>query len=441
MRIGKASAGSKPADAPRGSVGQQAPRGRIGILDGLRLCAALMVVLYHYVAFGGGWEGSQAQLFPVLFRPSAYGWLGVELFFMISGFVICMSSWGRSVSHFFTSRVIRLFPAYWLAIAVTTAVVFFMPGGITPLPWRDLLVNLTMLQRPMGVDEVEGVYWTLWAEMRFYLLFALVVWRGVTYRRVVVFCCVWATAAVVAKRGEANPISDLVMAQDCWFFIAGLAFYLMYRFGQNLLLWGMIAFCFAMGNYTAMTTWRATLDNVGDNVPDWGVAVVLTVFFVTMAGVALGWFRRVDWRWLPTAGALTYPLYLLHESIGWEVFHRYQYTVNQWVLVGGTLAGVLVLSYLVHRLVEKPMSKRLKTGLAKAFDQIRAEGATHHERPPTPVGPVRPEPGPPGSGPPGSAPLPQGSGPDLDSPTRTLRLPAAPPPASAAPPRSRPVSG
>lgn len=161
MRIGKASAGSKPADAPRGSVGQQAPRGRIGILDGLRLCAALMVVLYHYVAFGGGWEGSQAQLFPVLFRPSAYGWLGVELFFMISGFVICMSSWGRSVSHFFTSRVIRLFPAYWLAIAVTTAVVFFMPGGITPLPWRDLLVNLTMLQRPMGVDEVEGVYLSL----------------------------------------------------------------------------------------------------------------------------------------------------------------------------------------------------------------------------------------------------------------------------------------
>ncbi|MFE1016420.1 acyltransferase family protein [Streptomyces sp. NPDC058794] len=363
------------------------------MLDGLRLCAALMVVLYHYVAFGEGWEGSQAQLFPVLFRPSAYGWLGVELFFMISGFVICMSSWGRSISHFFTSRVIRLFPAYWLAIIVTTAVVFLMPGGIAPLPWRDVLVNMTMLQRPMGVEDVEGVYWTLWAEMRFYLLFALVVWRGVTYRRVVVFCWVWAVAAVLATRSGASPISDLLMAQDCWFFIAGLAFYLMYRFGQNLLLWGMIALCFAMGNYTAMKTWRATLDKVGDNVPGWGVAVVLTVFFVTMAGVSLGWFRGINWRWLPTAGALTYPLYLLHESIGWEVFHHYQSRVNQWVLAGGTLAAVLVLSYLVHRWVEKPAAKRLKVALTKAFEQIRAEGATGHDRTPAHGGPARPGPG------------------------------------------------
>nr|WP_268873355.1 acyltransferase [Streptomyces mutabilis] len=372
---------------------------RIGVLDGLRLCAALMVVLYHYVAFGEGWEGSQAQLFPVLFRPSAYGWLGVELFFMISGFVICMSSWGRSISHFFTSRVIRLFPAYWLGILVTTAVVFLMPGGIAPLPWRDILVNLTMLQRPMGVEDVEGVYWTLWAEMRFYLLFALVVWRGVTYRRVVVFCCVWATAAVLATRSEASPISDLLMVQDCWFFIAGLAFYLMYRFGQNLLLWGMIAFCFAMGNHTAMETWRGTLENVGDNVPGWGVAVVLTVFFVTMAGVSLGWFSRIDWRWLPTAGALTYPLYLLHESIGWEVFHHYQSSVNQWVLAGGTLVAVLLLSYLVHRWVEKPMAKRLKVALNTAFEQIRAEGATHRGDTPAGAGSVRAEPGRPGSEP------------------------------------------
>lgn len=347
---------------------------RILVLDGLRLVAALMVVAYHYVAFGEGWEGSQAQLFPLVFRPSAYGWLGVELFFMISGFVICMSCWGRSVADFFVSRVIRLYPAYWVGVLGTTLVVALVAGGVEPLAWRDVLVNLTMLQWPVGVEHVDGVYWTLWAELRFYLLFALVVWRGLTYRRVVGFCLVWSTAALLADGYDIKPLVHLLVVPHCWFFIAGLAFYLMYRFGANLLLWGIVGLSFAMGQYAAMDTWRRTLERVGDNIPGWGVAVLITVFFVVMAGVSLGWFRRVQWRWLPAAGALTYPLYLLHESIGWEIFHRFQGSVDRWVLLGGTVVAMLVLAHLVHRWVERPVSRRLKRALGAAFAQVRADG-------------------------------------------------------------------
>ncbi|MEV7990630.1 acyltransferase [Streptomyces sp. NPDC086077] len=354
---------------------------RIVVLDALRLIAALMVVFYHYVAFGEGWDGPQAQLFPVIFRPSAYGWLGVDLFFMISGFVICMSCWGRTVPDFFTSRVIRLFPAYWLGVLATTAVVALVPGGLAPHAWREVLVNLTMLQWPVDIEHVDGVYWTLWAELRFYLLFALVVWRGLTYRRVIAFCCVWATAALLAKGYGSGPVSDLLMAQYCWFFIAGLAFFLIYRFGPNLLLWGIVGLCFAMGQHTAMQTWRRTLQYVGHNIPGWGVAVLITVFFAVMAGVSLGWFHRIDWRWLPAAGALTYPLYLLHESIGWEIFHHLQHKVDRWTLLTATVAGMLLLAHLVHRLVERPVSKRLKRSLNTAFAQVRA-GDTGNSRHP-----------------------------------------------------------
>ncbi|MFI8087488.1 acyltransferase family protein [Streptomyces sp. NPDC086080] len=375
MRTRKRSA--RPATGGPRTAGGRPERGnRIVVLDALRLVAALMVVFYHYVAFGEGWDGPQAPLFPVIFRPSAYGWLGVHLFFMISGFVICMSCWGRTVSDFFTSRVIRLFPAYWLAVLVTTAVVTLVPGGLEPKAWREVLVNLTMLQWPVGITHVDGVYWTLWAELRFYLLFALVVWRGLTYRRVVAFACVWATAALLAKGYGSGPLSDLVMAQYCWFFIAGLAFYLIHRFGPNLLLWGIVALCFVMGQLSAFQGWRRTLRYVGDNVPALGVAVLITVFFVVMAGVALGWFHRVDWRWLPAAGALTYPLYLFHESIGWEIFHHLQYRVDHWVLLGSTVLGMILLAHLVHRLVERPVSKRLKRGLSSAFAQVRAADDT-----------------------------------------------------------------
>ncbi|CAL9559168.1 acyltransferase family protein [Streptomyces sp. enrichment culture] len=369
MRIGKRAARARVAGGER-----------IVVLDGLRLVAALMVVAYHYVAFGEGWEGSQAQLFPVVFRPSAYGWLGVELFFMISGFVICMSCWGRSVADFFVSRVIRLYPAYWLGVLATTAVVALVAGGVEPLAWRDVLVNLTMLQWPMGVEHADGVYWTLWAELRFYLLFALVVWRGVTYRRVLGFCLLWATLALLATGYDFRPLDHLLVVPHCWFFIAGLAFYLMYRFGPNLLLWGVVGLSFVMGQYVAMDTWRRTLDRVGDNIPGWGVAVLITVFFVVMAGVSLGWFRRVQWRWLPAAGALTYPLYLLHESIGWEVFHRFQGSVDRWVLLCGTVLAMLVVAHLVHRWVERPVSRRLKRSLQAAFAQVRADGDGQPER-------------------------------------------------------------
>ncbi|MGC0329517.1 peptidoglycan/LPS O-acetylase OafA/YrhL [Streptomyces sp. SAI-170] len=358
---------------------------RIVVLDGLRLVAALMVVAYHYVAFGEGWEGSQAKLFPVIFRPSAYGWLGVELFFMISGFVICMSCWGRTVPDFFTSRVIRLFPAYWVGVIATTAVAALLPGGIDPLAWRDVLVNLTMLQWPMGVDHVDGVYWTLWAELRFYLLFALVVWRGVTYRRVVAFCCVWATGALLATGYDLGALDDLLVVPHCWFFIAGLAFFLIHRFGSNLLLWGIVGLSFVMGQHTVMQTWQRTLERVGHNVPGWGVAVLITVFYGVMAGVSLGWFRRIDWRWLPAAGALTYPLYLLHESIGWEIFRRFQGSVDRWVLLGGTVVGMLVLAHLVHRWVERPVARRLKRALSSAFAQVRSGGAE-----PPAAGPAEP---------------------------------------------------
>lgn len=373
MRIGKRTA--SPGTSGCRTLPRRQERGnRIVVLDALRLIAALMVVFYHYVAFGEGWDGPQARLFPVIFRPSAYGWLGVDLFFMISGFVICMSCWGRTVPDFFTSRVIRLFPAYWLGVLATTAVVALVPGGLAPHAWREVLVNLTMLQWPVDVEHVDGVYWTLWAELRFYLFFALVVWRGLTYRRVVAFCCVWATAALLAKGYGSGPVSDLFMAQYCWFFIAGLAFFLIYRFGQNLLLWGIVGLCFAMGQHTAMQTWRRTLQYVGHNIPGWGVAVLITVFFAVMAGVSLGWFHRINWRWLPAAGALTYPLYLLHESIGWEIFNHLQYKVDRWILLAGTVAGMLLLSHLVHRLVERPVSKRLKLGLNTAFAQVRADG-------------------------------------------------------------------
>lgn len=182
-------------------------RPRLYVLDGLRLIAALGVLGWHWLGverFPAVWHGKPSQLMGAAHTVGSYSWTGVELFFLISGFVICMSCWGRSLGDFVTSRIVRLFPAYWVCVLLTSAVLLIVPtiwGDNTHKPTLSrILTNLSMANMPMNVDNIDPVYWTLWAELRFYVLFGVVVAFGLTYRRVVAFCGIWAFAAMLAPR-------------------------------------------------------------------------------------------------------------------------------------------------------------------------------------------------------------------------------------------------
>lgn len=343
---------------------------RLRALDGLRLLAALMVCFYHYAGKNGevaqSWTQSPGEKFPTLSQFATYGSLGVQFFFLISGFVICMSSWGRSMGDFFRSRVARLYPAYWAAIVLVTAAAFILPVVSKPLRSDELLVNLTMLQQPMGVPRVLGVCWTLWVEVRFYALFALcVVWRGVTYRRVVVFCCLWTLAGVFARVAD-HPLTDqLVMRDHAPYFIGGLALYLIHRFGNDLLLWGIVVMSFLLGQrYSVTALWHPGPQGDFHRSP-YVIQLIVLVAFVAVAAVALGWTSRANWRWLTVAGALTYPFYLIHEHLGWffiRVLYR-EFGLSPWLTFGTTVLAMLGIAWLLHRFVEKPFGPRLKRAL------------------------------------------------------------------------------
>ncbi|MFD9766832.1 acyltransferase family protein [[Kitasatospora] papulosa] len=352
--------------------------GRLRALDGLRILAALMVCLYHYAGKNGpvaeAWGQSPGLKFPTLSSFATYGSLGVQLFFVISGFVICMSSWGRGPGDFFRSRVARLYPAYWAAIVVVTAAAVLLPVVVRPLPLNELLVNFTMLQQPMGVDRVLGVCWTLWVEMRFYLLFAVfVVWRGVTYRRVVIFCIGWIFASVFARVAQ-SPLTDvLVMRDHAPYFIGGLALYLIHRYGSDLLLWGIVLTSWLLGQrYSVTALWHPGMEGDFARSP-YVIQAIVTLAFVAVAAVALGWLSWANWRWLTVAGALTYPFYLLHEHLGWfaiRIMNRALHLPPQVTLVA-SVATMLVLAHLLHRLVEKPFGPRLKRAMAAQAARIR----------------------------------------------------------------------
>jgi peptidoglycan/LPS O-acetylase OafA/YrhL len=366
-----------PDSAPVHAANRAGRKNRLAVLDGLRFLAALSVVLFHFVGQTPGsmqfvWGRPYNQVFSERAHSAfAFGRLGVDLFFLISGFVICMSAWGRSPREFFISRISRLYPMYWIAIVLTTVVLFLADSPFGRPDPQTVIANLTMLQTPLGVDNLDSVYWTLWPELCFYLLFAAVVWRGLSYQRVVIFCGLWTVAAVLCPSADLPLLTLLINPTSAPYFIAGMAFYLMYRYRPTPILWGIVAMSYLIGLHYLLTP-TGGRNNWHTWHPWRGWLVLLTTFFFfAIAAIALGWTRRIQWRWLSTAGTLTFPLYLIHDSIGVTVVSHLGDNVNPWLLVTCLTAGLVLLAYVLQRFAERPLADMARRALRSSSFSLR----------------------------------------------------------------------
>lgn len=334
---------------------------RLEVLDGLRFVAAMSVVVYHFTTMDRVWHRPAVELFPA--QTATYGWLGVHLFFLISGFVICMSAWGRGVGSFLVSRAVRLYPAYWLSVVVIAVVVTVW--SLRPVTWSGTLGNLTMFQDAAGVPPVAEVYWTLWAELRFYLLFSLLVWWGLTYTRVAGFCLAWLAAVTATKAlvPDGGIVHTVLMTDYAPLFTGGIACYLMYRFRPTLLTWGILGTSFLLA--VPAVRYRAGLESYPGQppVPSWPAVLLLAGCFALVTAVALGRLDRVRGRWLAVLGATTYPLYLLHLDLGGPLLAAWQGHVPPLLLVTAVTAAMIGVAWLVHRYVERPLAPLLKRAL------------------------------------------------------------------------------
>ncbi|MEW2470192.1 acyltransferase [Streptomyces sp. NPDC046994] len=370
-----------PSDRP--SPAQSGPA-RLAAIDGLRMVAAVMVAAYHFLGTPTPhfWGRTALRDFaPLLHEISRYGWLGVEFFFAISGFVICMSCWGRTPAQFTVSRIARLFPAYWCAVLLVVALVLVSRTGHWPaatrIDPRTVLGNLTMAPGPLGLDLVDKVSWTLWVEARFYLLMAVLLVFGLSYRRVAAFCGAWLLAGVIALELRSPLLDEFIQPRYTGLFVTGIILYLMHRFGQSLLLWLLL--CFAWCYELTVLEFRVA-DHAavppGESRPSWIVcAAVLTlcVGLLALAGAG-GPLARLQRRWLITAGGLTYPFYLVHQSIGIplakglvRVFPR----LGPLPSIAVSVSCMLGLSLLMHLTVERRLGPLLRQRLTR---DLRSQG-------------------------------------------------------------------
>ncbi|HLT85534.1 MAG TPA: acyltransferase [Phototrophicaceae bacterium] len=347
-----------------------AARPRLYGIDALRFLAAAGVMLYHYVAREHSSWGDRlpGEVFPELGRGVLYAALGPELFFVISGFVILMTAWGKDVPYVLASRVSRLYPSYWVAVVATSVLLLWIWPDGKDITVSQAVVNLSMVQALFEVPNVDGVYWTLWTELRFYLLVLGLVAIGVTRRRVLAFCALWpVAAAAVALAGMEYPAMFLVSGYAP-LFAGGMLLYLIYRDGHGWVPWALLAGNVALAWREVVPTQLATISRNTAYEPSSGVlTVVLLLCFASVAAVTLTPLRRLSWAWLARLGALTYPLYLTHEHWGWWLIHLLHPHLGRWPTLVITCAVAVLAAWALFHGFEKHVGPRMRRALERGL--------------------------------------------------------------------------
>ncbi|MCC8392602.1 acyltransferase [Paraburkholderia sp. MMS20-SJTR3] len=334
-------------------------------LDAVRFAAALIVVLYHYTAYD-----LRTGIYPV----TRYGNLGVPLFFIISGLVIAMSLEAAATPvRFLVNRATRLYPAFVVCSAITVAyVAFFTSGPFFTV--RDVLVNLTMFGELLHGRLINGSYWTLAVEWVFYLLmFGL--WCGAGRRALPLFLWAWLAISAVGIWVPLGALPRALVSHSAPFFIAGAALYLISTGKGGRTMPALVVASFPVALY--WTLYKLDDGHFPEPPSQWAVIAVITACYLLVAALALRprWTRAGPVI-VQLAGRASYPLYLLHETIGAQVLHRfYRPGASGVLLIAVLVCAMVAASVALAVLVEQPLIDAIKRRLASG--RGRGEAVAH----------------------------------------------------------------
>lgn len=334
-------------------------------LDLLRFLAAFSVMLYHFLYRAVGSGVDRAFLFPEFAGFAKFGYLGVDLFFMISGFVILWSASASNWKEFIISRATRLYPTFWVAVTMTalTTYLFGQWDGVT---LRQYLLNLSMVAGYLRADYLDGVYWTLQVELKFYVLvFLLIIFNQI--RHIERWCFGWLVLAAFFQLVPACQwLGPLVIDHFAPYFIGGAVLFLIRRDGVSVMRFGMLLGAALLAVSNAGNEATGFLYPVLE-VDKIYLTVVIGVMYVVLFIVATGKITFGGMRWAYYLGALTYPLYLVHNKIGKSIFDFVApYTNNYWALCIA-IAAVLLLSQAMVVTVEERMRPAIRRALTRRF--------------------------------------------------------------------------
>lgn len=358
-----------------------APRNRLEALDLLRLAAALMVVVYHYTFHGPGAYDLTWFSVPAAIPVTKYFYLGVPLFFVISGFVIAYSAEGRPLRRFAIARFARIYPGFLFCMTLSFLVIILFGGPSLKASWMQWAGNLAVAAPLLRQPYVDSVYWSIVIEIVFYAWAALAIALGLFDRRLPELVCGWLLISLANELIlDSGVLRRILITNYSGFFAAGLMLYLIFRGRCERLVWGLL--CAATAFAAVQENWNADWQRARGVELSALVVVVGSVAAVLIVGAGI-MIRRIP---LPAGlllalGGLTYPLYLLHQSVGYVILNQFETAgIPTAALLGGTILGIVALSFLVYRFVELPARLRTTILLDEALDVVGRTAWSHAPR-------------------------------------------------------------
>lgn len=377
--------GTSMEHAPRDATPQS--KDRFVFIDGLRGVAALAVVICHvFVPYFCHFAGHLISALPSWMSALAKrGELGVEIFFVLSGFVIAFSIRERAVTwqfawKFALRRSLRLDPPYYLTLALTMiGLAYVAPLGLTGVlddmgGVRGVLLNMFYLQDIFSYPAPVAIAWTLCLELQFYLALVVLTRLSQTLAQ-----------SIARARGHrqstdgtaesfiASPmmliyVPLVVISLWTWypnleqfsffgtwfrFFLGALVYWVISR--RTPAGW-LLALVVAIG---VLSAWAADERGMA------ALASALLIYIAARRGSLTVWLSG---RWIQILGRISYSLYLMHVFVG-VTMANYLWDMTGQTTPKAILCAVVAISmglaggYLMYRFVEVPsidLSRRIR---------------------------------------------------------------------------------
>lgn len=310
----------------------------------LRAVAAINVIIFHIIIAAGDYQQSSEWLLPL----AGWGQNGVDLFFVISGFVMLHTQLQsrRTPWQFLKMRLIRVVPLYWLMTLFVVALLWLLPQLFNNLSWQPVWILSSFFFVAQWVTQsypVVFVGWTLEWELLFYVLFAIALFISNW-----IWLCALVTLGLAAIAFSTGQYFILEFAYGM--FAAWLVrhYQLSARFGLALCLVGIAAMLL-----TLLPDWR--WPNL-ERAVAWGIpATVLLIGAV----FAPQWQQPLLLR----LGEASYSLYLI-QILTIPAFYKgmsfWQRQFDPLLLASGCLLITMFAGYLCHAWIERPMLRRLR---------------------------------------------------------------------------------
>jgi len=326
---------------------------RILELDALRGIAAIMVVMFH-LTMG---TAHQNAFF-------CFGQSGVDLFFMISGFVILMTIEKVSnAKEFIISRITRLYPTYWFCVAFTAILLVVHDSQILDVHFvLRCLANLTMFQAYLLQKDIDGPYWTMLIEMLFYIYMVVIYLSNKLYKVEVVsslllvpalFFGVYLCSRYPSLKLDMRFYRVMGLVNFFPLFLSGIIYYNLKFKNSSNWHYALLVIC-----YLTQLSLFHTVNFRTQFLSIYQYAAALATYnllFVLFVNNKLKFIVNPVTIFL---GNISYPLYLIHQHFSVVVLMPFLTRYLNFGAAGFVaVIGAIILAYFVHLFIEKPSLK------------------------------------------------------------------------------------